>query len=136
MLSAALLGASTTLAAPSKSRASRRAGKRTVGKTSLPMMSAGDKMNSSMVDKSTNWSGAVLVGTNYTFVTGKIVVPTVSSGSSNNGKVGSAWVGIDGDTCSSLWQTGVSWNVTDGTVDYAAWYEWVPYSASGKQDSP
>ncbi|EFW99951.1 proteinase aspergillopepsin [Grosmannia clavigera kw1407] len=129
VLSAALLGASTTLAAPRP--AANRIGKRSIQKKSLPKMSAVGAHNTTAdEEESYNWSGAVLVGTGYTSVTGKIVVPTISSGSSNNDKVGTAWVGIDGDTCSSLWQTGVSWTVEDGSVDYTAWYEWVPYSAS------
>jgi len=52
--------------------------------------------NETNVSYSGNWAGAVLVGTGYTEVTGEFVVPTPSSAGS-----GSAWVGIDGDTCST-----------------------------------
>ncbi|KIM93710.1 hypothetical protein OIDMADRAFT_137445 [Oidiodendron maius Zn] len=70
---------------------------------------------------SENWSGAVLVSTGYTSVTGIITAPSVSGSS---GSAGSAWVGIDGDTCdTAILQTGIDW-YADGTYD--AWYEWYP----------
>ncbi|PSR80353.1 protease acp1 [Coniella lustricola] len=79
--------------------------------------------NDTMVSYSENWSGAVLVGTGYTAVTGKFTVPTPSTTGS-----GAAWVGIDGDTCStSILQTGVSWTKGALTTSYEAWYEWYPH---------
>lgn len=128
-----LLGASAVLASPKP-----RSGapfKRSVTKKSIPKVSAGLESNVSNVEYSSNWSGAVLVGTGYTSVKGTVVVPTIPASSSSTEKVGTAWVGIDGDTCSSLWQTGISWYVQGSKVTYDAWYEWVPYSASGKQVS-
>ncbi|KAK2051851.1 peptidase A4 family protein [Colletotrichum caudatum] len=87
--------------------------------------SAGDKN----VDYSSNWAGAVKIGTGYNHVTGTITVPDVSG---SRGAAASAWVGIDGDTCqTAILQTGVSF-YADGTFD--AWYEWIPdyaYSFSG-----
>ncbi|KAK1688947.1 peptidase A4 family protein [Colletotrichum godetiae] len=81
------------------------------------------------VDYSSNWAGAVKIGTGYNHVTGTITVPEVSGSS---GAAASAWVGIDGDTCqTAILQTGISF-YADGTFD--AWYEWIPdyaYSFSG-----
>jgi len=83
--------------------------------------------NKTDVSYSTNWSGAVLVGTGYTSVTAEFVAPTPSSSGS-----GSAWVGIDGDTCdTAILQTGIDWTYNGG---YDAWYEWYPdyaYDFSG-----
>ncbi|KAK2038460.1 peptidase A4 family protein [Colletotrichum somersetense] len=79
--------------------------------------STGDKN----VDYSSNWAGAVKIGTGYNHVTGTITVPDVSGSS---GAAASAWVGIDGDTCqTAILQTGISF-YADGTFD--AWYEWIP----------
>ncbi|OLN96029.1 Aspergillopepsin-2-like protein 1 [Colletotrichum chlorophyti] len=73
------------------------------------------------VDYSSNWAGAVKIGTGYNHVTGTITVPDVSG---SPGAAASAWVGIDGDTCqTAILQTGISF-YADGTFD--AWYEWIP----------
>ncbi|KAJ5612266.1 hypothetical protein N7510_005460 [Penicillium lagena] len=90
------------------------------------------------VEYSSNWAGAVLIGSGYTTVTGQFTVPTpkVPSGSSSSGTYSaSAWVGIDGDTWSdAILQTGVDFTIADGKVSYDAWYEWYPdyaYDFSG-----
>ncbi|KAJ6164438.1 Aspergillopepsin-2 [Penicillium chermesinum] len=79
---------------------------------------------------SSNWAGAVLIGTGYTAVTAEFVVPLPSppsGGSPFEQYCASAWVGIDGDTCSSaILQTGVDFCVQGNTVSYDAWYEWYP----------
>lgn len=71
----------------------------------------GSGANASHVSYSTNWAGAVQIGTGYDDITGTIVVPTPevpSGGSSRKTYAASAWVGIDGDTCSTaILQTGV-----------------------------
>jgi hypothetical protein len=86
--------------------------------------------NISNVDYSSNWAGAVLVGTGYKSVTGSFVVPTPSTTGS-----GSAWVGIDGDTCdTAILQTGIDWTKSGSSITYDAWYEWYPdyaYDFSG-----
>jgi hypothetical protein len=71
------------------------------------------------IDYTSNWAGAVLVGTGFTSVTGTFVVPTpVTEGS------GAAWVGIDGDTApSAILQAGIEWTLADGVITYNAWYE-------------
>ncbi len=88
---------------------------------------APESSNNTHVSYSTNWSGAVLVGTGYKSVTAQFVAPTPTSAGS-----GSAWVGIDGDTCqTAILQTGIDWTYNSG---YDAWYEWYPdyaYDFSG-----
>jgi hypothetical protein len=86
--------------------------------------------NVSHVQYSSNWAGAVLVGSGYTSVSATIVVPTPkepSGGSSRTQYAASAWVGIDGDTCgSAILQTGVDFYVQGTTVSFDCWYEWFP----------
>jgi len=86
--------------------------------------------NISEVSYSSNWAGAVLVGTGYTSVTGTFTVPTPTTTGS-----GSAWVGIDGDTCgTAILQTGIDWTKSGSSITYDAWYEWYPdyaYDFSG-----
>ncbi|KAI0478646.1 peptidase A4 family-domain-containing protein [Xylariaceae sp. FL0804] len=76
------------------------------------------------VSYSTNWAGAVLVDTGFTEVEGTITAPT-PTGSKGSA---SAWVGIDGDTCSTaILQTGIDFTISKaGVVSYDAWYEWYP----------
>ncbi|CAN8102643.1 unnamed protein product [Discula destructiva] len=90
------------------------------------------------VEYSSNWAGAVLIGTGYKSVTGTFVVPTPSvpsGGSTRTEYAASAWVGIDGDTASnSILQTGVDFYVEGSSIGFDAWYEWYPdyaYDFSG-----
>ncbi|TVY30315.1 Aspergillopepsin-2 [Lachnellula hyalina] len=82
--------------------------------------------------KSTNWAGAVVSSArdSVTAVQGSFTVPKPilpPRGNSNDQYCGAAWVGIDGDTCtSSLIQTGVFWCIHHGIVTYEAWYEYIP----------
>ncbi|KAJ0122377.1 protease acp1 [Diaporthe amygdali] len=92
--------------------------------------------NQTNVEYSSNWAGAVLIGTGYTEVTGTVTVPTLTgSSASSTESAGSAWVGIDGDTCdTAILQTGIDWYVDGTSVSYDAWYEWYPdyaYTFSG-----
>jgi hypothetical protein len=86
--------------------------------------------NITNTEYSENWAGAILIGTGYTSVTAEFVVPTPSTTGS-----GSAWVGIDGDTCdTAILQTGVDWTKSGSSISYDAWYEWYPdyaYDFSG-----
>ncbi|AEO63648.1 uncharacterized protein THITE_2109181 [Thermothielavioides terrestris NRRL 8126] len=99
------------------------------GGTRPPHHSA-PRRNTTYPEYSSNWAGAVQIGTGFTFVTGTITVPSVYNG--NPYSAASAWVGIDGDTCqTAILQTGVSFY---GDGSYDAWYEWIPdysYSFSG-----
>ncbi|KAH8896866.1 acid proteinase [Thozetella sp. PMI_491] len=90
------------------------------------------------VEYSSNWAGAVLIGSGYKSVTGTFVVPTPkapSGGSSSTQYAASAWVGIDGDTAqNSILQTGVDFYIQNGRASFDAWYEWYPdyaYTFSG-----
>jgi hypothetical protein len=80
--------------------------------------------NNTNAEYSTNWAGAVQIGSGYTTVTGTIVVPTPktpSGGSSSREYAASAWVGIDGDTCqTAILQTGVDFYVQGTTVSFDA----------------
>jgi hypothetical protein len=140
LLVSALLCASTAVAAPGTAMRRERARKRMEGRKSNPRLPVTslfggeiDKtavVNTSHVQYSSNWAGAVLIGSGYKSVTGTIVVPTPkvpSGGSSSREYAASAWVGIDGDTCASaILQTGVDFYVQGGRVSFDAWYEWYP----------
>ncbi|KAJ5638256.1 hypothetical protein N7490_008135 [Penicillium lividum] len=115
--------------------AKRQARRATRQRQSNPPFKAGTTevmtlKNTTEVEYSSNWAGAVLIGTGYTAVTAEFTVPTPSvpsGGSSKEQYCASAWVGIDGDTCSTaILQTGVDFCVEGTTVSYDAWYEWYP----------
>ncbi|KAI1325101.1 peptidase A4 family-domain-containing protein [Xylariaceae sp. FL0255] len=81
--------------------------------------------------ESDNWSGAALVTSGVTEVSGTFTIPKPSapSGGSSNGEYcGAAWVGIDGYNDDDLIQTGVLWCVEGGSYLYEAWYEYLPAS--------
>ncbi|ROW12203.1 hypothetical protein VMCG_00341 [Cytospora schulzeri] len=87
-------------------------------------------VNQTNVEYSTNWAGAVIISSDITEVTGVITVPTPSApsgGSSRSEYCASAWVGIDGDTCSTaILQTGIDLCYEGGEASFDAWYEWYP----------
>lgn len=115
---AALAGIASALPSTG-AKVSRRASRRDA--THPGHHSAPNMRNSSYPQYSNNWSGAVQIGKGFNKVQGTITVPRASGSS---GAAASAWVGIDGDTCSSaILQTGVSF-YADGSYD--AWYEWIP----------
>ncbi|KAE9376569.1 hypothetical protein N431DRAFT_332355 [Stipitochalara longipes BDJ] len=86
--------------------------------------------NDTFVEYSSNWAGAILIGSGYKSVTGTFTVPTPTTAGS-----GAAWVGIDGDTCdTAILQTGIDWTKSGSSITYDAWYEWYPdysYDFSG-----
>ncbi|KAI1493428.1 putative aspergillopepsin [Biscogniauxia mediterranea] len=150
-VASALLCANVALAAPGTAARRARAAQRLAQRDGLtrssgllqPVVKEGEEFsvastNDTHVEYSSNWAGAVLIGTGYTTVTGTIVVPTPkapSGGSSSTTYSGSAWVGIDGDTCSTaILQTGVDFTIRGSSVSFDAWYEWYPdyaYDFSG-----
>ncbi|KAL4939154.1 hypothetical protein BDV06DRAFT_41320 [Aspergillus oleicola] len=142
-LASAIL-AGTAVAAPlTAARQARNARRSTSNRQSHPPYKPDTteilELNSTAhVEYSSNWAGAVLIGTGYTSVTGEFTVPTPSvptGGSSFEEYCASAWVGIDGDTCSTaILQTGVDFCVQGSQVAFDAWYEWYPdyaYDFSG-----
>ncbi|KAH8673465.1 peptidase A4 family-domain-containing protein [Xylariales sp. PMI_506] len=123
-----------------------RAAKRALDRKSSPRQPPADGVlegislsnETLQVEYSSNWAGAVLIGSGYKSVTGTITVPTPSTpsgGSSRTEYAASAWVGIDGDTCdTAILQTGVDFYVEGTEVAFDAWYEWYPdyaYDFSG-----
>ncbi|KKK11916.1 hypothetical protein P175DRAFT_0504939 [Aspergillus ochraceoroseus IBT 24754] len=148
-LSAALastLLAGAAIAAPLTAQRQARSARRLArsnGRASHPPYKPGtsevlELSNTTHVEYSSNWAGAVLIGTGYTAVTGEFTVPTPSvpsGGSSSTQYCASAWVGIDGDTCeTAILQTGVDFCVQGSSVSFDAWYEWYPdyaYDFSG-----
>jgi hypothetical protein len=136
-LATTLLLAGSAVAAPGTAKRAERHRKRIansrqkgspihrVGAGAAPSIS-----NDSFVEYSSNWAGAILIGTGFKSVTGTFTVPTPTSSGS-----GAAWVGIDGDTCdTAILQTGIDWTNSGSSVTYDAWYEWYPdysYDFSG-----
>ncbi|KAI1204125.1 peptidase A4 family-domain-containing protein [Annulohypoxylon truncatum] len=148
IIASALLCANMVLAAPGtamrRQRAADRIAERRLGRSSNTIqrvdseLGVTTKNGTSHVEYSSNWAGAVLIGSGYKTVTGTFVVPTPkapSGGSSSTTYSASAWVGIDGDTCeTAILQTGVDFTVQGSSVSYDAWYEWYPdyaYDFSG-----
>jgi len=136
-LASTLLLAGGAIAAPGTARRAERHRKRVANRSGNPMIrsdgpaaAAAAADNITNVEYSSNWAGAVLIGTGYTSVTGTFTVPTPSTTGS-----GSAWVGIDGDTCdTAILQTGIDWTKSGSSITYDAWYEWYPdyaYDFSG-----
>ncbi len=78
---------------------------------------------------STNWSGyADVADSGYTFtsVSGQWTVPTVQLPIGSSSAYSAFWVGLDGFSSSSVEQTGVEAQITDGRASYYAWYEMYP----------
>ena len=72
---------------------------------------------------STNWSGYAVTGGRYTRVSSSWTVPAVKcSGTAYS----SFWVGLDGDTSSTVEQTGTDSDCSGSTPRYYAWYELYP----------
>ncbi|KAI1309798.1 acid proteinase [Xylaria venustula] len=136
-LATALLCADAGLAAKlTAARQARHASRRAAGtRRSLPkipsegvhaqeLIASGNESN---VEYSSNWAGAVLIGSGYKTVTGTFTVPTPSGEGA-----ASAWVGIDGDTAqNSILQTGLDFYSENGAVSFDAWYEWYADDFSG-----
>lgn len=72
---------------------------------------------------SSNWSGYAVTGSRYTSVSASWTEPSVScSGTAYS----SFWVGLDGDTSSTVEQTGTDADCSGSTPQYYAWYEMYP----------
>jgi Peptidase A4 family len=123
----ALLLAGSVAASPLAERAIARRNGATRNVASRPNARVQD------TSESTNWSGGVLVSTGFTSVSASVVAPTPSLPEDSDDSTqycGSAWVGIDGDTCSSaILQTGFDFCIQGTDVSYDAWYEWLPADA-------
>jgi hypothetical protein len=72
---------------------------------------------------STNWSGYAVTGGRYTSVSASWTEPSVScSGTAYS----SFWVGLDGDTSSTVEQLGTDADCSGSTPQYYAWTEMYP----------
>ncbi|KAI9731216.1 MAG: hypothetical protein M1834_005409 [Cirrosporium novae-zelandiae] len=152
ILLSSVLFATTIFAAPSGVRrgttlAQRLAARASRSGNTLQLVDSTitQNLNTTNTEYSTNWAGAVIesppASATFTAVVATITVPTpsVPSGSSSGGNTeyaASAWVGIDGDTCSTaILQTGVDFYAeSNGGTSFDAWYEWYPdyaYDFSG-----
>lgn len=146
IVSTALLATSVAAAPLTSQRQARQESRRVAratGRSSHPPYKPGTSEvlhlnETSHAEYSTNWAGAVLIGTGYTSVTAEFTVPTPklpTGASSSSQYCASAWVGIDGDTCdTAILQTGIDFCIQGSTVSYDAWYEWYPdyaYDFSG-----
>ena len=76
------------------------------------------------ISTSTNWSGYDVTGGPYTSVSANWTEPAVSCGS--GATYSSFWVGLDGDTSSSVEQTGTDSDCSGGRGVYYGWYEMYP----------
>ncbi|MGA2305675.1 MAG: G1 family glutamic endopeptidase [Acidimicrobiales bacterium] len=74
--------------------------------------------------ESTNWSGYIETGSQFTGVSAQWVVPTAQP--SQASEYSATWVGIDGATNTSLIQAGTEQDTSDGKTTYYAWYELLP----------
>ncbi|RDW64656.1 hypothetical protein BP6252_10307 [Coleophoma cylindrospora] len=70
-------------------------------------------------------SGEVVTGVSATFTVATPAIP--SDVSSSDSYTESTWIGIDGDGCNNLWQSGIDGTIdSNGEISYYAWYEWYP----------
>jgi Peptidase A4 family len=76
---------------------------------------------------STNWSGYDATGTGATHVIGTWTQQAAACGRRES-SWSSPWVGIDGDTSSTVEQIGTDTDCSRGTPYYYAWYEMYPKS--------
>jgi hypothetical protein len=75
---------------------------------------------------STNWSGYAVTGAGpYTSISSSWQQPAVDCSTTPTG-YSSFWVGIDGDTTSTVEQTGTEADCSSGTPVYYGWYEMYP----------
>jgi hypothetical protein len=76
---------------------------------------------------STNWSGYADTGStgSVTYVSGSWTVPSLTCSSSGTQYV-AIWVGIDGYSSSTVEQTGIMGECSNGAASYFAWYEFYP----------
>jgi hypothetical protein len=133
--------ATSIVAVPRGSGLSRRIASRTT-RQGAPIDRASGTLaveadNSSNVEYSSNWSGAVLTapppGETFSSVVGTFNVPEpkTPAGATSGTYSASIWAGIDGDTYqNAILQAGVDVTVTKSgsksTLSYDSWYEWFP----------
>ncbi len=85
---------------------------------------SGTTSGGSTVQFSANWSGEVQLDRNFTSVSGSWTVPSVLPSSSL--AAAATWVGIGGDTGTTVIQTGTIGGTSTGRVGYGAWVDLAP----------
>jgi hypothetical protein len=70
---------------------------------------------------SSNWSGYVATGGTFSAVTGSWTVPAVTCSSSPS--YSADWIGIDGESSTTVEQAGSESDCLGGSASYDAWYE-------------
>jgi hypothetical protein len=77
---------------------------------------------------STNWSGYAAAGLpgSFTSVSGSWTQPAVNCGVTPSG-YSAYWVGLDGDTTSTVEQLGTEADCVGGVARYSSWYEMYPH---------
>ena len=88
---------------------------------------AGKHQLSKGLSQSSNWSGYDATGTGATHVIGTWTQPSATCGARET-SWSSPWVGIDGDTSSTVEQIGTDSDCNRGQPFYYAWYEMYPKS--------
>ncbi|WP_335979399.1 G1 family glutamic endopeptidase [Streptomyces sp. CA2R106] len=71
-----------------------------------------------------NWGGYVARGSGFTDISGSWTMPEVTCNSTND--LYAPWIGIDGYGSSTVEQTGVQVDCSNGSPEYSAWYEMYP----------
>jgi hypothetical protein len=77
---------------------------------------------------SSNWSGFVVTGSDFTFAKGSWHVPEVDCTTTPN-TYSAFWVGLDGHSDKTVEQTGTASDCNGTTPQYYAWYEFYPAKA-------
>ena len=79
---------------------------------------------------STNWSGYAVAGSPGSFrtVSASWTQPTVTCTAQNS--YSAFWVGLDGDTTSTVEQLGTEADCVGGVARYSSWYEMYPHKSS------
>ncbi|KAM6490352.1 Peptidase A4 family domain containing protein [Amanita muscaria] len=121
----------TTAAFAAPEGAIARHSRRSASRQSNPLQLLGTNIglkaatNTSNVAYTPNWAGAVWNSyppNTFSKVTGTFTVPTPSA---PNGYA-SVWVGIDGNACKPILQTGIIVSYKNGAISYDSWYQWFP----------
>lgn len=81
--------------------------------------------NKGRYSTSSNWSGYATTGATYADVKGSWTQPNVTCAAGQT-SYSSFWLGLDGDTTTTVEQTGSEADCANGTPTYYAWYEMYP----------
>jgi hypothetical protein len=93
----------------------------------LPRHHHAPRIRENSTANSSNWAGYAVSGSDFQDVVATWQVPTVQAGdASHPGTYSAVWVGIDGDTSSSVEQCGTEQDYVNGVAQYAAWFEIYP----------